>query len=349
MSCGLGLVLILGSACSQVSYVTHVGIGQMRVLRAREALTPERIAQLSPEEQRGLAALKQALALGESLGLGHSTSYRHLIERSEDESIRVVVVAPAQRLEPVTWWFPIVGRVAYRGYFDPARAQVFAQGLARQGFDTYVRPALLYSTLGWFDDPVPRALLRWPPTAIVETIVHELVHEAIFVKNDTAYNEALATFIAHHAALEHFAEQPLQIEAVRHVFADKRQFAQLLEDLSGELNALYEREPSAEDARSGREVIFQRYQQQRYRSLGWQTLRYEGFQGLALSNAYVLANRTYLGNLPCFERELAELEGDLRAFVREQRTKPKRHTDTQECAPSATGEAPQWVADPSSS
>ena len=349
MSCGLGLVLILGSACSQVSYVTHVGIGQMRVLRAREALTPERIAQLSPEEQRGLAALEQALALGESLGLGHSTSYRHLIERSEDESIRVVVAAPAQRLEPVTWWFPIVGRVAYRGYFDPARAQVFAQGLARQGFDIYVRPALLYSTLGWFDDPVPRALLRWPPTAIVVTIVHELVHEAIFVKNDTAYNEALATFIAHHAALERFAEQPLQIETVRDGYADQRQFAQLLADLSSELNALYEPEPSAGDARSAREIIFQRYQQGRYPSLRWQTRRYEGFQGIALSNAYVLANRTYLGNLPCFERELTELEGDLRAFVREHKTNPGHHTKGQECTSNAMGGEPRWVADPSSS
>ncbi len=348
MACGLGLVLVLGSACSQVSYVTHVGIGQMRVLRAREALTPQRIAQLSPEEQRGLAALKQALALGESLGLGHSTSYRHLIERSEDESIRVVVVAPAQSLEPVTWWFPIVGRVAYRGYFDPARAQAFAQGQARQGFDTYVRPALLYSTLGWFDDPVPRTLLRWSPAAIVVTIVHELVHEAIFVKNDTAYNEALATFIAHHAALEHFAEQPLQIETVRDGFADRRQFAQLLADLSSELDALYEREASAEDARSAREIIFQRYQQGRYPSLRWQTRRYEGFQGIALSNAYVLANRTYLGNLPCFERELAELEDDLRAFVREHKTKAGRHTDAQECAPSTMGGEPRWVADPSS-
>ncbi len=349
MSCGLGLVLILGSACSQVSYVTHVGIGQMRVLRAREALTPERIARLSPEEQGGLATLRQALALGESLGLGHSTSYRHLIERTEDESIRVVVAAPADRLKPVTWWFPIVGRVAYRGYFDPARAHAFAAGLAQQGFDTYVRPALLYSTLGWFDDPVPRALLSWLPTAIVVTIVHELVHEAIFVKNDTAYNEALATFIAHHAALKHFAEQPLRIEAVRRGFADQRQFAQLLADLSRELNALYEREPSAEDARSAREVIFQRYQQQRYRSLRWQTLRYEEFQGAALTNAYVLANQTYLGDLPCLALELAELEGDLRAFVHEHKTKPGRHADGQECAPSPMGGEPRWVADPSSS
>ena len=181
------------------------------------------------------------------------------------------------------------------------------------------------------------------------TIVHELVREAIFVKNDTAYNEALATFIAHHAALKHFAKQPLRIEAVRRGFADQRQFAQLLADLSRELNALYEREPSAEDARSAREVIFQRYQQQRYRSLRWQTLRYEGFQGAALTNAYVLANQTYLGDLPCLALELAELEGDLRALVHEHKTRPGRHADGQECAPSPTGGEPRWVADPSSS
>ncbi len=340
---------MLASACSQVSYVSHVGIGQMRVLRAREPLTPERIAQLSPEEQRGLAALQQALTLAESLGLGHSTSYRHLIERAEDESIRVVVAAPPDRLEPITWWFPIVGRVAYRGYFDPERASAFARGLSQQGFDTYVRPALLYSTLGWFDDPVPRGLLRWPPAAIVVTIVHELVHEAIFVNSDTAYNEALATFIAHHAALEHFAGQLPQLEEVRKGFADHRQFAQLLAELGHELDALYGRELGADDARSARAVIFRRYQEERYPSLRWRTRRYDGFPAVELSNAYVLANQAYIGDLPCFELELAGLDGDLHAFVREHKTRPGRHKSAEECAPGPTQGEPQWVGDPSSS
>ncbi len=348
MPCGAALLFaVLSSACSQVTYITHVGIGQMRVLRAREKLTPERIARLSSQEQRGLATLEQALAFGESLGLGNSTSYRHLLERNEDESIRVVVAAAPNRLEPVTWWFPIVGRVAYRGYFDPGRARAFADRLEQRGFDTYIRPALLYSTLGWFDDPIPRGLLRWEPVDITLTILHELVHEAIFVKGDTAYNEALASFIAHHAALEYYSGRPARVEAVRDGYADQRRFAELLANLSGELELLYRGEPSADEARRSREAIFRRYQRERYPSVRWRTQRYDGFTRAELSNAYVLANQTYLGDLPCFDAELAELGGDLRTFVRAHRSQPGRRKAREECTP--TPGEPRWVGDASSS
>jgi len=309
----------------------------MQVLRAREKLTPERIARLSPEEQRGLITLKQALALGESLGLGRSTSYRHLIERGRDESVQVVVAAPPNRLEPLTWWFPIAGRVAYRGYFDPEAARTFAERLASRGFDTYIRPALLYSTLGWFDDPIPRELLSWDPTDLALTILHELVHEAIYVKGDTAYNEGLATFVSYHAALEFFAAGPAQVEQVRDGYADQQRFAGLLAELATELEALYQRHPDADDARGSREATFERYQQERYRALSWRTQRYHGFTRAPLSNAYVLANQSYLGDLPCFQAELSDLQGDLRAFLREHQSQPGRRAASEECVPTAIG------------
>ncbi len=57
--------------------------------------------------------------------------------------------------------------------------------------------------------------------------------------------------------------------------------------------------------RSARAVIFRRYQEERYPSLRWRTRRYDGFPAVELSNAYVLANQTYVGDLPCFELALA--------------------------------------------
>jgi predicted aminopeptidase len=338
-----------GSACSQVGYLAHVGVGQMRVLRAREKLTPARIARLSSQERQGLATLERSHAYGASLGLSHSTSFRHLIERTEQESIRVVVAAPPNRLEPVTWWFPIVGRVAYRGYFDPEAARAFAESLAQRGLDTYIRTALLYSTLGWFDDPIPRALLSWEPVDILVTIVHELVHETIFVKGDTAYNEALATLIAHHAALDYFGAERALVAAARDRFADQRRFAELLADLSRDLEALYRRTPTADEARRSREAVFRRYQQELYPSLPWRTQRYDEFTRAELSNAYILANQTYLGDLPCFEAELAELGGDLRALVREHRAKPGRHKTEEECKLIAPEGEARWASAPMSS
>ena len=299
----------------------------MRVLLDRERLTPDRVAALAPEERSGLEVLRRAQTFAESLGLNPSTSYRHLIDRKGQSALSVVTAAPADRLEPLTWWFPIVGRVAYRGYFDAERAQRFADRLAYDGFDTYVRPAGLYSTLGFFDDPIPRSMLLWPHFAIVNSLTHELVHETIFVADDIDYNEALATFIAHIATLEFFAEEPEQANAERRSSADDRTFAALLEGLAGELEELYAEVTSEAEARSRREDIFRRYRDEVFPAQQWQTPRYSGFAEAPRSNAYLLANRTYLGALACFEARFAEHDSDLRALIRAEIAAPGRSDD----------------------
>jgi predicted aminopeptidase len=312
--------------CS-VGYVAHVSLGQMRLLLDRERLTDERIAALSPEERAGLDTLRRARALGESLGLARSTSYRHLVERGPDRAVRVVVAAPPERLEPRTWWFPIVGRIAYRGYFDPERAKSFADGLRAEGLDVYVRPAELYSTLGYFDDPFPRSGLLWSPVDLADTGIHELVHETIFVAGDSAYDEALASFIAERATLELFRDQPALADEALRVFADRQTFANLIDALARELEALYAHTASREDALRERQAVFERYQNDVFPNAPWQTDRFKGVGGIALSNAFVLAQRTYLGDLPCFERELSALGGDLRTFIAAHREKPGRRPD----------------------
>ena len=299
----------------------------MRVLLDRERITPERLASLSDEERTGLQLLRRAQTFTESLGLAPSTSYRHLIDRSGRRALRVLTAAPADRLEPVTWWFPIVGRVAYRGYFDGERADRFAAQLHEDGLDTYVRSAALYSTLGFFNDPVPRSMLLWPPFQIVDTIIHELVHETIYVANDIDYNEGLATFIAHSATLEFFADRLEQAEAARRSFADEKTFADLLERLAKELERLYAETELADEALRRREEIFRRYREEIFPAQRWETRRYAGFGNAPLSNAYVLAHRTYLGDLSCFATQLEALGGDLAAFVEVERASPGRSDD----------------------
>ncbi len=297
------------------------------MLLDRERITPERLASLSDEERTGLRLLRRAQTFTESLGLVRSTSYRHLIDRSGRGALWVLTAAPADRLEPVTWWFPIVGRVAYRGYFDGERADRFATRLRKDGHDTYVRSAALYSTLGFFNDPVPRSMLLWPPFQIVDTIIHELVHETIYVADDIDYNEGLATFIAHSATLEFFADRPEQAEAARRSFADEKTFADLLERLAKELERLYAETELADEARRRREGICRRYREEVFPALPWETRRYAGFGSAPLSNAYVLAHRTYLGDLSCFATHLAALGGDLAAFVEGERASPGRSGD----------------------
>jgi predicted aminopeptidase len=311
------LVILIAAAASacRVAYLAHLGIGQARTLLAREELTPERIQQLSDAERRGVDVLRRALAYGVSLGLARTTSYRHLIDRDGRGAVQVLTAAPADRLEPLTRWFPLVGRLSYQGFFDPERARRAAAALTAQGYDVDVRPALLYSTLGYFDDPIPRQLLGWSEPDIAKTILHELVHETLFVAGDLDYNEGLATFIAREATLRFLADRPGPQDEARRSFEDDDRYAQLLAALGAELEVVYAQCSSPAEARERRKPVFERYQREVYPSLPWNTSRYAGFQRAELSNAYLIAQRTYLGLLPCFERELAALDGDLAAFV----------------------------------
>jgi predicted aminopeptidase len=309
------LCAVGASGCSSAGYLVHVSMGQLRYLRDREVLDAERLKGLSDRERRGLEMLRRAQRFGTSLGLAGTHSYRHVIDRDRDSAVRVVVASPRHRLQAVTWWFPIVGRVAYRGYFDASRARDFAAGLRARGLDTYTRPALLYSTLGYFDDPIPLSMLRWPDADLVDVALHELVHETSFVAGNTDYNEALASFIGMQGTLAFFQDDAARQAEARRIFADRLQFARLIAELSDELGALYEEIDTPEQAVEARTGVFRRYQRRVYPSLHWETRRHDGFVELELSNAYLVAQSTYGGLLPCFERQLAELGADLRAFI----------------------------------
>ena len=268
--------------------------------------------------------LRHVLAFGESLGLARTTSFRHRIERSPERLVHVVVAAPAHDLEPLSWWFPITGRVAYRGVFGAEPARRFAARLERRGYDVYVRPALLYSTLGFFSDPIPAELLGREPEALAESVLHELVHETIFAPGDPAYNEGLATFVGREATLAFFADRPEVAARARDRFADEDRFAALLAALADELRAAYVGLDDPGEARRLRAPIFARFQRERFAAEPWRTRAYAGFPGLELSNAYLAAHATYYGDLPCFRRELEALGGSLADFVAKHRRRPGR-------------------------
>jgi predicted aminopeptidase len=305
-----------------LAYLAHAGVGQARLLWSRESLTPETVAALPQRERDSYEAFRSALSFGESLGLKQTNSFSRLADTGKDWLVQVVTAAPANSLEPVTWWFPIVGSVSYRGYFDEARARAFAADLAADGYDVYVRPSPLYTTLGWFEDPLPRPILRWPIEEVVDTALHEQVHVTVYEASDVAYNESLATFIAHHATASYFADRPEIAERASEAFADELTYARMLNELRADLEALYAAKPTPDEARARRAPIFARYQSAVYAAQPWRSQRFAGFQRLTLSNAWVVGNRDYLGLVPCFERELADLGGDLVAFVRAHRERP---------------------------
>ena len=231
----------------------------------------------------------------------------------------IVVATRPGEIEPASFQFPIIGRAPYKGFFDPERADRLAEELRTTGHDVCLSPVDAFSTLGWFDDPMPRRLLAMQPYELVDTVLHEQVHETIYVPDDAENNESLATFVAQHATLDFFARAADTRARAARSFADQRRFAELLAELSLDLEHLYATEGEVRDLATKRERLLAEYQKQRYPALDWQTDRYAGFPDTRVNNAWLVARRTYLGRRPCFERELGQFGNDLRAFIARER------------------------------
>ena len=177
--------------------------------------------------------------------------------------LHVLTAVPKTALEPYTWWFPLVGHVPYKGYFDPDDARKEAESLAAQGYDTNIRPAGAFSTLGWFDDPLLGHLLELDRVSLADVVLHELLHNTLFLPSSAAFNESLANFVGKRGAVDFFAwrygAKSPEAKAALRAWQEEIEFSGLMMELAGRLRALYaEPVPEAEKLRRREQVFAQK-------------------------------------------------------------------------------------------
>ena len=191
------IVAVVGMQAGGCYYMQAVN-GQLEVLRKREPIV--RLLE-DPElpdrtRERFTMILEARQFATDRLQLPDNDSYRTYTDLERDYVVWNIFAAPEFALEPKTWCFPVVGCVAYRGYFSEASAEKHAAALDNDGYDVFVGGVPAYSTLGRFDDPVLNTMMRWSDADLVATLFHELAHQRLYVKGDTAFNESFATAVA---------------------------------------------------------------------------------------------------------------------------------------------------------
>jgi len=129
----------------------------------------------------------------ESLGLRAGRSFTQYADIGRDTLLLLLTGARRDTLAPVTWWFPVVGRVPYKGFFDWAAARAAADGLRRDDRDAYLRPAGAFSTLGWFDDPLLNTTLAQDSVDLANTVVHEITHNEFYAPGQAAFSIAVSS------------------------------------------------------------------------------------------------------------------------------------------------------------
>jgi len=129
------------------------------------------------------------------LGLKNSKNYTTLYDQKGEPILWIVRASEPFRLQNVQWTFPVLGTVSYKGFFNLDLAIDLRDQLRKEGYDTYIREVSAWSTLGWFKDPILSGMLNDDPGDLANTIIHELTHATIFLKDSLSFNENLASFI----------------------------------------------------------------------------------------------------------------------------------------------------------
>lgn len=256
----------------------------------------------------------------ESIGLEAKASFTTYSKLEHDTLVLVLSGAYRDKLESYTWWFPIVGRVPYKGYFDFAAARDAARQLDARGFDVYLRPAAAFSTLGWFNDPVLSTTLRADSLELANTVIHELTHNTYYAPGSAVFNESFANFDGARGSAWLFRSRGSRgaADEADARWSDEKLLARFWASLYRRIDSAFKAHPTDSLARLAvRDSIYAHARRELVDSLGpqFRTVSPRALERVRLDNAALLAHRVYDTDLDVFDALWAGEHGDLRRTV----------------------------------
>jgi predicted aminopeptidase len=322
---GLGSVAALLGAgclsvgCSSLGYVAQSVGGHLDlVARARplDELASDRATPDALRQRLALAARIRDFAVAE-LGLPDNRSYRRYSDLGRPAAVWNVTAAPELSLTLETWCFPVVGCVGYRGYYERADAEREAAALRARGLEVAVYGVPAYSTLGKLDwlggDPLLNTFVHWPEGELARLVFHELAHQVVYAKGDTAFNESFATAVERLGVqrwLERHAGEPARRQYAE-LDARRNDFRALTGRWRQRLQALYASSASDADKRAAKAALMRELQGEYARI---KAERWGGFAGY--DGWFERANNASFGVLAAYNELVPDFE---RLFEREGR------------------------------
>ena len=293
------VTLVSGSGCFTTRYLLQAAGGQYELVHvARPLSLVQDDPSVAPRIRLLLSKVPAIKRYGQRNGLTPTGNYTRYADLHRSAAVWVVQGCKSLAFEPRRWAFPIVGTVPYLGFFDERSARAFAAELSAQepGLDVTVRTASAYSTLGWFNDPVLSTMIPEGPEAfgdLANTILHESVHATVYLKNQSSFDESLASFIADELTwlLVVGRAGPGSDEAKAWIEGEERgaRFVKELHQAYEELDAIYRSDRSDDEKRARKEERLTALQ----KSLGLRR---------RFNNADLAGSRTYDTGRPAFAR-----------------------------------------------
>jgi predicted aminopeptidase len=293
-----------------------VAAGQLRLLGERRPIeavladpaTPSRLA-------TSLRLVLEARDFAASLGLEVGDQYTSYVAWPGDRVVTSVVATEPGSVEPAGFFFPLIGTVPYKGFFDRQRADAEADALRADGLDVCEVAVPAYSTLGWLDDPVTAPMLQRGDGALVEMIFHELFHATLYIPSHADFNEGVARFVGEEASVRFYAARGEGAPERRAAVVEERMLDAALLHLRGQVEALYATEPEG-PARDRTRRALDAGARDAIGTLPLATLKAPALASeIRLNDACLALRGTYASDIDAYAALLRNLGGDLGAFV----------------------------------
>lgn len=315
------VVLVLISTPT-ACYLSRGAWEEAKILSRRQPIAEMVTDPRTPKDAR--AKLKVVLAARQyakdSLRLRTKDSFTTYSRLDHDTLVLVLSAAYRDTLKPYTWWFPIVGRVPYKGYFDFSAAKRQAKDLATEGYDVYLRPSDAFSTLGFFNDPLLNTTLKGDSLGLANTVIHELTHNTYYASGQAPFNESFAMFVGARGAAAFFRSrgQPAAAAKVDAEWEDDKLLARFWSLVIKSLDSAYAAHPTDKQARiAARDTVYARTRVALVTEVAPQlkTVNPLYAERVQLNNAALLARRVYATDLDVFDRVYGREGKDLRRSI----------------------------------
>lgn len=319
-------VALLLSGCSAIDFYWQGVSGQMNLIAGARPIAEVLESTSDPLLKTRLLQVQAIRAFAtRELGLPDNRSYTRYTDLGRPFVVWNVVATPELSLTPRQWCYAVVGCVSYRGYFNEDDAREEAARLLARGDDVHLGGVPAYSTLGWFDDPVLSTFVRYRETDLARLLFHELAHQVIYVKDDTAFNESFAVAVEEEgmrrwlAAQAGRADAPQLAEDVARTRRLRGDFRSMVRATRDRLKELYASTAPEAQKRAGKAAAFadMRAQYERLKA-GWGGLAaYDRWFTTGANNAGIAGVGLYADHVPEFAALIAADRHDLSRFYEE--------------------------------
>lgn len=310
---------LLLTSCS-FFYVIKQGVYQIKLITDAEPIeTVLRVKDLDPSVRKKLELILDVRQFATTkLKLVAHKNYKD-VNLSWTHAIHTVSASEPLQFKPYLWWFPIIGSVPYKGFFEEQDARLLEAQLKKQGFETLLGKIHGYSTLGYFSDPVWPSMLALKNEELIELIIHELTHATVYIPNQTTFNETLANFVGKKGARayisQRFGNKSKELKDIEHHQKEHSLYREFFYDLFKQLDQLYKSSLVDEEKKIAKKKIFNDAYK-KYLLLPIEDA-FKNADWSKVNNAYLMSFKRYNYDEKIFEDLLAAVNGNFAKFFEE--------------------------------